>query len=253
MPKLAAPLDAGSNKITNVGTPTASTDAATKAYVDANVGGGGGGSVSFPPNVLQYASLSAQATWATSNSASIFFAELPPSTSTMVAVLYIQTGNGLSVTTPTGWTLCYTLTDSTHNRAFYIYAKAATGVTGDDNVNWATITNNGTTGNAFSGALLELGAASTALYGGAIRATNGSTSDAYSTRMSGTAGSLAIALVHNYGGATIDGWINVSIPASGSATGFAIMIAEVFSARPMRFGTFNTNTTTVAIFGVPHA
>lgn len=52
MPKLAAPLDAGSNKITNLGTPTASTDATTKAYADTNVGADGG-SASFPPSVVQ--------------------------------------------------------------------------------------------------------------------------------------------------------------------------------------------------------
>lgn len=38
----SAGLSAGSQRITNVATPTASTDAATKAYVDANVGGATG-------------------------------------------------------------------------------------------------------------------------------------------------------------------------------------------------------------------
>jgi hypothetical protein len=254
MPKLAAPLDASGLKIANLGTPTASTDAATKAYVDANAGGGGGGgTVSFPPSLLQYANLSAQPTWATSNSASIYLAELPPSTSIMVGVLYIQTGNGLSVTTPTGWTLYATLTDSTHSRAFYIYVKAATGTTNDLNITWDTITNNGTTGNAFSGVLLELDAADVTLYGGAIRATNGSLSDAYTPRLSGTAGSLAVALVHNYAGGVIGGWRTGATPSSGSATGFAVMLADVFSARQMRFNLFSTTSTTLAIFGIPHA
>jgi hypothetical protein len=251
MPKLGAPLDANGLKVINLATPTASTDAATKAYVDANAGGGG--TASFPPSIVQYANLAAQPSWATSNSASIYLAELPPSTSIMVGILYIQTGNGLSVTTPTGWTLCYTLTDSTHNRAFYIYAKAATGTTNDLNITWDTITNNGTTGNAYSGVLLELDAADVALYGGAIRGTNGSLSDAYTPRLSGTAGSLAIALVHNYGGGVIGGWRTGATPSTGSATGFAVMIAEAFTARQMRFGIFSTSSTTLAIFGVPHA
>ena len=37
--------DAGGNRIKGLGTPTAATDAATKAYVDANSGGGGGGGI----------------------------------------------------------------------------------------------------------------------------------------------------------------------------------------------------------------
>ena len=39
-PELGGQLDALTNKIVNLGTPTAAADAATKAYVDANVGGG---------------------------------------------------------------------------------------------------------------------------------------------------------------------------------------------------------------------
>ena len=41
-PELGGELDALTNKIVNLGTPTAATDAATKAYVDSSVSGGGG-------------------------------------------------------------------------------------------------------------------------------------------------------------------------------------------------------------------
>lgn len=41
--KLFTDLDVQSNKIINLATPTASTDAATKGYVDSASGGGGGG------------------------------------------------------------------------------------------------------------------------------------------------------------------------------------------------------------------
>lgn len=47
-PVLGGDLDANSNKIINLPTPTADADAATKAYVDANSGGG----VSVPDNYL---------------------------------------------------------------------------------------------------------------------------------------------------------------------------------------------------------
>jgi hypothetical protein len=42
-PTLGSSLDAATNKIINLGAPTNANDAATKAYVDANAGGGGGG------------------------------------------------------------------------------------------------------------------------------------------------------------------------------------------------------------------
>jgi len=43
--KIFTDLDLQTSKIINLGTPTASTDAATKGYVDSASGGGGGGSV----------------------------------------------------------------------------------------------------------------------------------------------------------------------------------------------------------------
>jgi hypothetical protein len=42
MPTFSAGLSAGGQRVTNVGTPTDAADAATKAYVDANVGGASG-------------------------------------------------------------------------------------------------------------------------------------------------------------------------------------------------------------------
>lgn len=41
--KVKTDLDADNNKVKNLATPTADTDAATKKYVDDNAGGGGGG------------------------------------------------------------------------------------------------------------------------------------------------------------------------------------------------------------------
>ncbi len=43
-------FDAAGNRLQNVGSPSASTDAATKGYVDSKVGGGGGGNVTVSSN-----------------------------------------------------------------------------------------------------------------------------------------------------------------------------------------------------------
>ena len=49
-PELGGELDALTNKIVNLGTPTAATDAATKAYVDSSVGGSSGTVTSIDVN-----------------------------------------------------------------------------------------------------------------------------------------------------------------------------------------------------------
>ena len=139
-------VDMGANRVTNVATPTATSDAATKAYVDQEVSAGGSVlKISGDTGTDSVTTGAANDTLAFSGTANEIVTAVTDNTVTVSLPDNVTIGNNLSVTTDASVSGALTVTGAT--TASTIDASGAVGVDGNFDVNTNKFTVAAATGN----------------------------------------------------------------------------------------------------------
>jgi len=255
MPKLVAPLDANNLKVINLATPTASADAATKAYVDA-----GGGTATYPPDGIQAVTQAVTSSVAASGTitcaTSFPFARQTSNSIIIAAVSYTQPSGALlnqAFATPSGWTYLGSVNATSGSGvAIDIYWKAASNTSADI----PTFTNGSTAVSNVNISVSEWYGvnATSGPYGFGSLTQDNTAYHQHSPQITTTGTNHLIIVIAAQSFALAAGGLTLSHSSASTGASHSFSIVDAFAARLYSFGGTSSTATAngIGIFALPH-